>query len=1539
MNNPYNSRHKLLPQSFLFLICLTVVGSIVSRFAFVSAAAMHPDLAIVAAFQVSGKVRNQLGNPLPNTTIAVTDPGTGSTIVSATTDASGNYSLSVEGGTYTIKVTPPAGSGFQSVTALNRVIAGATILDFALVPADTSELSGRLLDALGNPLPRQNIGLALAGTNNYRYVLTDATGKYSIRVSPGNYRLNIEGGNTDASLNIAISSSIYSNSALPLTESILLDIILPFKRISVRIQDPTGTPVPNMSLSTPEYSSSSLTIGAVTATGHSYYPSGSSLKTNASGEATLWLLPATYAIRATPPTGSSLIATNLTGVSITSNTTIPITLSAPITLSGRLLDGLGNGIPNQVVYIAPAGVSIFSFRNTFTSAAGSYSFELPPGTYNLRVRSSSNVANAPRDYSLESRSPLTLTQSTVRDIVLPAKQVKVHVQDPSGNPVRDVTLTTSDVFNSSLTLGNLPAQGDSGYPTYAQPPKTDINGDAILWLYPTPTGRFYNITASPPSGNSLAITTLSNIAITSDANLTLNLTPPSILSGQVLDALGTGLPSQTIEIAPAGWLSYNYSRLTTDATGRYSFNLSPGDYDLRVSGSTDSIFAIRAPGYYTFQNNSLSLSLTQSTLMNITLPVKRVTVRVQDPGGFPVPNVTISTTDPYNYNLSLGTLPAYGYSYYSAGRGLKTDSNGEATLWLFPATYIITATPPAGSPFAPFHVENVSITSDKTVIAVFNINHPPPVTTATVTSPLISPGIYQDPAMVTLAATAAPGFAIANIFYSIDGGATQTYTAPFTVSGARTHTVKYHSVDNSGVVEADKTLSLTLASKQTQATLLSSLNPSAFGQPVTFTATVSASTAGAGTPAGTVTFRDGSIILGTGTLNASGQTAFTTSSLSVGSHSITATYSGNSSFNSSTSLGLIQIVNGADLTIANTATPNPVLVGSLLSYTITVTNNGPATATSVVVTDVLPATTAFVSCAATSGGVCSGAGNNRTVSFASLAAGASATVTLTAAVTAQLIDGDNISNTASVTSAVADPVTQNNEATATVRIRGIAQARLTLNGGKSGFDFDAITVRREPPATPPSDTFTVENFGNAPLVLSFTSIVRGGSDVDGQKITNADDRNLYSLRAINVGGTETPIGIGAASTIGIGQRQSFRLLYNPVMPLVGDRTRGLSASQVLQDVNASTLTLNQNGGDPLRVNLIGRINPTVQMISPVIFRRDGNDIVIEASAYDPNLNTYLMRFQFLDSAGRNVGLAHDVELREAIRASTIVKGQSFVVEQRFPGAAANQNLVNVRVTTYDGEGDSTATSGATTQTVNALATVSAASYSEFGIANEAVVSAFGSGLATTTMGAVSRPLPTALGGTTVKIKDSMGTERLALLFYVSPTQVNYLIPAETKPGLAMITVTSSEGKVAMGTANIAWVAPSLFSANSNGAGVAAAAIQRVKADGTQSYEAVAAFDPAQNKFMPVPINLGTAAEQVYLTLFGTGIRHCSSLASVQASIGGLTLPVAYAGAQGDFVGLDQVNVLLPRSLAGRGEIEVILSVDHQITNTVKINVR
>jgi hypothetical protein len=108
--------------------------------------------------------------------------------------------------------------------------------------------------------------------------------------------------------------------------------------------------------------------------------------------------------------------------------------------------------------------------------------------------------------------------------------------------------------------------------------------------------------------------------------------------------------------------------------------------------------------------------------------------------------------------------------------------------------------------------------------------------------------------------------------------------------------------------------------------MTSTENPAAFGQSVTFTATVAASPMGSGTPTGMVTFYDNNVFLGTGTLNEAtpDQATFTTSSLAVGNHNITASYEGDSSFNTSTGslTGNPEVINKA--TPAPSASANPV---------------------------------------------------------------------------------------------------------------------------------------------------------------------------------------------------------------------------------------------------------------------------------------------------------------------------------------------------------------------------------------------------------------------------------------------------------------------------------------------------------------------------------------------------------------------------------------------------------------------------------------
>ncbi|HKR00189.1 MAG TPA: lamin tail domain-containing protein [Pyrinomonadaceae bacterium] len=165
----------------------------------------------------------------------------------------------------------------------------------------------------------------------------------------------------------------------------------------------------------------------------------------------------------------------------------------------------------------------------------------------------------------------------------------------------------------------------------------------------------------------------------------------------------------------------------------------------------------------------------------------------------------------------------------------------------------------------------------------------------------------------------------------------------------------------------------------------------------------------------------------------------------------------------------------ADLSITKTDSPDPVVTGTDVTYTITVTNSGPADAQSVVVTDDLPGSVTFVSCNSTGGGVCGGTGNNRTVTFPSLASGASATITLVA--TANSAAGTTITNTATVASATADSNTANNSATATTTVSAplptLSIDNVTLSEGNTGATTFSFTVSLSTSAPAGGVTFDI----------------------------------------------------------------------------------------------------------------------------------------------------------------------------------------------------------------------------------------------------------------------------------------------------------------------------------------------------------------------------------------------------------------------------------------------------------------------------------
>jgi hypothetical protein len=167
----------------------------------------------------------------------------------------------------------------------------------------------------------------------------------------------------------------------------------------------------------------------------------------------------------------------------------------------------------------------------------------------------------------------------------------------------------------------------------------------------------------------------------------------------------------------------------------------------------------------------------------------------------------------------------------------------------------------------------------------------------------------------------------------VNGKATlSTTTLP---TGSDSITVSYGGDSNfTGITSA--VLTQVVNQGATTAKVTSSTNPSAFGQNVTFTATVSAKSPASGTPSGMVTFLDGTATLATLPLSG-GTVAYSTSALAVGSHSITVQYTGDGNFTGSTSPVLNQTVGAAATVTAVTSTASPSAFGAIVTFAATVT--------------------------------------------------------------------------------------------------------------------------------------------------------------------------------------------------------------------------------------------------------------------------------------------------------------------------------------------------------------------------------------------------------------------------------------------------------------------------------------------------------------------------------------------------------------------------------------------------------------------------
>ncbi len=217
----------------------------------------------------------------------------------------------------------------------------------------------------------------------------------------------------------------------------------------------------------------------------------------------------------------------------------------------------------------------------------------------------------------------------------------------------------------------------------------------------------------------------------------------------------------------------------------------------------------------------------------------------------------------------------------------------------------------------------------------------------------------------------------------------------------------------------------------------------------------------------------------------------------------------------------------------------------------------------------------------------------------------------------------------------------------------------------------------------------------------------------------------------------------------------------------------------------------------------------------------------------------------------------------------------------------------------------------------APALANAASFDNTQVARGSIVTAFGSQLSSTVQAATASPLPLQLNNVRVTVRGFA-----AQILFVSPTQVNFIVPAQIGISDTAPFTINNNGLQASGTVKLVDVAPGVFSVTGTGTGKASAQCGRVADDGLSFVTTSPACE------------VGNETDAAYLVIYGTGWRNGTGLT---VKFGDTVLTPVYSGAQGDITGLDQINVPLVKDLAGKTDAEFTVEFGTVISNKVTVS--
>jgi hypothetical protein len=397
-------------------------------------------------------------------------------------------------------------------------------------------------------------------------------------------------------------------------------------------------------------------------------------------------------------------------------------------------------------------------------------------------------------------------------------------------------------------------------------------------------------------------------------------------------------------------------------------------------------------------------------------------------------------------------------------------------------------------------------------------------------------------------------------------------------------------LDNSPGVFADASLTGN-GTQAASATLIgSSLNPSTYGQSVTFTAQVFSQTSG--TPTGTVTFQDGATVLGTVTLNGSGIAQFTTAALSVGTHTIGAFYSGDTLFTAS-SQSMFQTVNPAPTSTAVVSSLNPSTYGTAVTFTATVSSGvgmptGAVTfndGTTTIGTSALSNGTASFTTAALSGGA-----HSITASYAG-------SVNFASSTSSALGQTVNPRTTATALASSANPSSYHQSVTFTAKVSssaGVPQGTVTFKDG--GVTLGTGVLNGSAVATLATNALTVGAHSVSAVYSGSANFQTSTSSAVAQSVKKATTTTKVTS-SVNPSAYHQLVNLTATVVGAFGGVPQGTVTFKDGTITVGTATLNASGQAILSvntlGVGAHSITASYAGNGSYLASVSATINQTV----------------------------------------------------------------------------------------------------------------------------------------------------------------------------------------------------------------------------------------------------------------------------------------------------------------------------------------------------------